>query len=509
MLEGIKTNTIPIEIYPTRIKVSNYELGNASNIEKYLSVWDKIYHKYSFKAFKYDKDKKEIYFPVAINMRNMIKALTNHGDIKITDLRDTTLFTKTYKPEFEFKFKPRDTLQKESINFLKQEMIDNNSQQRFLSLNTGEGKTFCSLRAMYELGHKPLIIVSNNKLKEQWIDRIKEYTTCDEDNIFIIQGKSKINKLNKMSKEDIDKYDYFIAMHQTLKSVDIKDLANKTNISIKLFDEAHLDMKSLVNIDLSLDLPSFYLSATPSRSDQSENIVFSNIFMNTPKFSSKGFNNSTLVKNKNIVPEKYHNVVMLRLNTKPSEIDKANFMKASNKKGIDVNHYFNYILENDSKKKYYYDRIFEVISNVIMSKEVKKTMVMFKRTAMIDEFYDYLIDKGGHEMIEFLDCIRYYNGSPKEEKDKLDKSNLILTTDISMGVGIDINGLEAIINTVPLSSESKVTQIMGRLRYIENKKVVYYDIIDSGFTKLTTQANKRFNVVYKKKAISIKDFKLN
>lgn len=505
---------IKVFIYPTRILIENYEKGFSSAIEKYLSVWDKIYFKYSFHAYKYDEEKKEMIFPAGINLNLLIQNLKNHGEVELQDLRK--IESLSFKPKSNYEvhtdFKPRDLLQRKSIEFLNSFSEYETSTQKFLSLKTGEGKTFCALKSVIDRQLVPLIFVNNNKLKEQWKEKILEYTNCEEDKIYIIQGKSSINKLFKMNSKDREKIHFYIVMYKTLNSFieddeeRLQELLLKTKASIKIFDEAHLDFRSLVNIDMQTDIPSIYLSATPERSDKSENMVFNNIFLNVPIFRSDNYD--TQINRNRIIPSKYHNVYVIRWNSEPSEVQKADFIKASKRNGLNVNHYSKYLIEEDKRKEDYFEVIFKLITDVIMKKELKKTIVMFKLKSMIDEFYDFLYKKLGEKGLNFLNCIRYYDGVDKEEKSKINTSNLIITTDLSLGTGIDISGLKAVINTVPLSSESKVTQIMGRLRYIENEHLMFFDLVDHGFKKLVSQANSRIKNVYKKNALTLTEFKL-
>src|SRR5699024_1501493 len=178
-----------VSVYPTRILVENYELGFCSAIESYLSVWNKIYHKHTYKAFKYDEENKTISFPAGINTKLLLQSLKNHGEIDYQDFRAVeNLFFKP-KPNYDVKmnFKPRDLLQRKAIEFLNSFSIYDPSTQKFLSLQTGEGKTFCALKSVIDRELVPMIFVNNNKLKEQWEEKIKEYTNVDDEKIYVIQ----------------------------------------------------------------------------------------------------------------------------------------------------------------------------------------------------------------------------------------------------------------------------------------------------------------------------------
>ena len=492
-----------IQRFPTKTVIHGYKPSDARKIEGYLSAWDKVLFRYTFQAFKYDEDNETMIFPSGIDHDLLYSLLESKGyDIEEEDYR-LSKYTNYKKINITMKYSPRDLLQRESIKFLLGSQYDKNNSQKLLSLNTGEGKTFCGVSYVSLTGRTPIIFINNNKLLEQWKQRILEYTDTTEDEIYILQGRNSINKLMSMKVKEARSYKFFIAMNKTIINVleedelFLENLAKHTEIALKIFDEVHLDYRNVFNLDISLDTPSIYLSATPGRSDHSENIVFKNIFYKVPKFSS-----SSVKENKRDIPDKYHTVVLFKLNTKPTEVDVADFMKASRRRGIDVNHYSNYLL-NEEKMIEYFDVMIEILDKMSRG---RKTIIMFRLTEQIDKFYDYLEQEKGIDFMKDNNVIRFHSKIDKNEKEKIDDSNLIITTVQSLGTGIDISGLKMIINTVPISSNTSLTQLLGRLRYIKGEKVVMIDVIDYGFKSLSNQANRRMTL-YKKKAKEIFVFK--
>ena len=105
---------------------------------------------------------------------------------------------------------------------------------------------------------------------------------------------------------------------------------------------------------------------------------------------------------------------------------------------------------------------------------------------------------------------RYYSGLSDTERNETMSADIIVTTDASMGTGTDIKGLEAIVSTIPTSSEILTTQMLGRLRRLNNREVFYFDIMDKGFKECTVQLSSRKRKVYDRKAkliqvVEIKD----
>ena len=58
-----------IEVKNTAIVINDYTLGDCYNkIERFFSVWDKLYHKAYPKGIKYDKQTKCLYLPRGIDI---------------------------------------------------------------------------------------------------------------------------------------------------------------------------------------------------------------------------------------------------------------------------------------------------------------------------------------------------------------------------------------------------------------------------------------------------------
>lgn len=62
---------------------------------------------------------------------------------------------------------------------------------------------------------------------------------------------------------------------------------------------------------------------------------------------------------------------------------------------------------------------------------------------------------------------------------------------------MDVNDLRVLINTVPFSSDTKLTQVIGRLRKIPDREVFFFDVNDIGFDGIKGQLNLKKEKVYK------------
>ncbi|QXN67872.1 hypothetical protein FPHOBKDP_00118 [Listeria phage LPJP1] len=484
-----------LDIYPTRIVINNYSEKMASAVENSLSVWNAKWFKYDFKAYKIDDDK--AIFPSGIDIDSLSSNLRRRQNVNIhiNDKRNKNILRKN---NFKMKYKPKNKIQEDAMNFLND---DNNYYQKFLSLKTGEGKTFCAINYINKIKAVPIIFIDMKSLLEQWKDRISEYTDVSLDNIYIISGIESIEKLEKMTKRDISKYKFFLSIHKTVNQLIQSDpdrvvkLFNRIGISIKVYDEAHVEYISVFNIDSTYDCPSLYLTATPSRSNPIENKVYQNMYMNVPKFS-------TVVSDS----DRYIRTIICKIDTKPSNEDLVEIRKKSKGYGFNVPSYSQYII--DKKHDEYYNYIYQIIFDIIFDKgkNKRKTAILFKNKIMVNAFYqDFLVEIENNKWD--ISVSRFYSDVPKDEKSTAFEKDIIVTTDKSFGKGLDEQSLRVLVNTVPSGSEEGLIQIMGRLRKVKNKECLYFDVIDTGFDECKRQLTKR-KKIYRKRCKEIIESKL-
>jgi hypothetical protein len=88
--------------------------------------------------------------------------------------------------------------------------------------------------------------------------------------------------------------------------------------------------------------------------------------------------------------------------------------------------------------------------------------------------------------------IGFYSGTMKDPAERARQLDLqiVVTNDKMMKEGNDCP-VEVIINTIPMSSEVGLEQLIGRLRGGEGRKAVYVDVTDVGFSKSREQFNRR------------------
>lgn len=489
-----------ITFYPTYTKVNNYVKGSNKYIERSLSVWDKATFSYSFEGYIVD-DEDNLYLPAGYD-KELI--MNNFRDYDVVDKRIDYHDMKKSNTDLDIKYSPRDEVQRTAIQFLADNKYDLGGYQKFLSLKTGQGKTFCAVYYICMTSRIPMIFVPNKILADQWIDRIMEYTNAEKENIYLISGSRSVDKLYKMSDEDRSSIKFYITIHKTTDMMykddpnSLRSLFDKLGISVKIFDEAHLRWESILNIDMNTECRSIYLTATGGRSDPMEDKVYKRIFKMTPKFSDRS-------KKVKVKPEKYHNVVIFKYKLNADEEFKAKLMKRSAKRGFDINFYTDYI--TNEKFSDFYEPLKNFILKAVYpesSSYIRKTMVLVKHVELLEKLYDRLLEDLDGRNITIAKKHSKMSKTDKEIHD-LDKADLIITTDSSMGTGSDIKGLEMVISTIPTSSDITTTQILGRLREIESINVYFVDYVDVSLEKCRLQLKSRINKVYKKHALTIKE----
>ena len=507
-LEGVYVMEIrkgKIILYPTRTIIEGYYERNAK-LESPLNVWNKVTHSYDFQAYIKDEETNRIVLPTTYSLKYL---MNQYPDYEVEDRRpfcEMYFDTMRNKRIINMKYDYRDDIQRGAVKFLNEKTRSKYKyMQRYLCLRTGEGKTYCAVRYIASNGERPIIFVDQDALGKQWRERIKEYTDTTEEEIYYISGKASIDRLMKMTDEEIFNIKFFICCYRTVTnnlkvnqgSKELDELFNKLKLTLKIYDEAHIEYRSIFSMDMITNLRAIYLSATPKRSEANEDKVYQNMFQNVEKFFSYHVTGE--------VDDNYHNIVMYNWDSKPRYVDQAN---CATQYGFSMAKYCQYLMQDevyDKFEEFLYKVLFEF---VLKNRKKKKVALLFGTNALLDKFYDNLVKYCSDN--QFKLTIGKFNSSiNKEERLKQLESDIIITTDKSFSKGMDVKGIQVLINTVPFSSDTKLIQTIGRLRPLPNKEVIFFDINDLGFEAIRNQSRNKKNKVYTKiaKNLFIKEYK--
>ena len=447
-----------IVVYRTHIKIFDYELGDCPELEKTFSIYDMNCHKRFPKCRLYDEENKIMMIPrgISIGYLERIMGITPSTDTSIDPFEDVG--------EVKLKYKPRDEDQIQAIQFmLSMDQYRRNQVNTMLSvnLNTGKGKTYCAIAVAAYLRYRPIIIADNVGWLEQWKKFFIEYTDIKEDEVYLISGAPSMMKLFN---RDVSKYKVILSTHSTIKSVGdkmgwdkITEFFKYCKIGIKFYDEAHLNFDNMFQIDCYTNtFITYYLTATPGRSDIREDELFKMYFKNVPSID--------LFHEDEDPHTKY---AAIKFNSNPSPVD---IKKCKNAYGLNRIKYTDYLVHNEN-----FHRMLIILVNMALKKPGKHLFYVGTNEAIL--YVKELIYKDFPELIGLVGV--YTSITPIEKKAGELEKKIILSTTKSAGVAMDIKNLVETVNLAePFKSRVLAQQTLGRTR-AEN--TLYKDIVDTGF----------------------------
>ena len=447
-----------IEVYRTHIEIHNYEPGDSKQIERRFGVYDPIYHKLYPKGRYYDEATKTLYLPRG----TAISYLENIFQTEAVVKSDLDPIGKV--GQLKLRYKPRDEVQHEALQFmLSLGKYSNNANYTMLSLNlpTGKGKTYCSITALSYLGLRSIIITNSNEWLSQWKAFFLEYTDIQSDEIYYIAGSPTLMKLYN---RDISKYKVVLCTHATLKSYAsrngwqaVHEFFKYMQFGCKVYDEAHLSFDNMFMIDCFTNTwLTYYVTATPNRSDEKEDKIYTGYFENVPSIS---------LFDENVDP--HTSYIGIRYNSNPDPIQ---ISECRNKFGMDRNKYTNYLVHQEN-----FYKMLRIILDMALKKKGKHLFYIGTNEAIMivkDWIYE--------NYPELIGQVGVFTSITEKEskKEQLDKK-IILTTTKSAGAAVDIPGLvETVVLAEPFKSKVLAQQSFGRTRAANT---VYKDIVDTGF----------------------------
>lgn len=494
---------ITITKYHNCYEISNYEKSKWNKeLQQSIGTCPKLDNKYHIfetylgrvvkkdKLELYDRKNKILRLPIGVNIDNIEELIMTSGNqIDFIDKSNEIINSREVEYSINTKYEIRNRYQAEGLTFLTSDEL---FHSKLLALATGYGKTYTAVMAAFRL-KLPILIISET-LVQQWIERIEDYTDCklNTKEIQVIKGTD--NFINTLNKKSIKYANFYITTSSTLSSAINKYGREKANqvierlgIGIKCFDEFHLHWFQNVNIDMNIFTKyTWYLTATPTRTDRNEMRVFNFTMEKIPVY---GLETSKI--------DTYFNFRLIDYDTHPNEYE---ISKCVISKGLSPVLYWNYIFNDKDKLRYVINMIISIIDELLEEDENMKIIIYLAKLEHIGTVKTYL---EAHYVNQDLNFGNYTSTIDKKHKRREINKNIIFTTIGSGGVGLDVPNLRASLCLVPFTSYITCSQIIGRLRYIEGKELYFYDFIDTGFKTMIYQRKKRMSV-YKPKAKSIK-----
>ena len=481
-----------IYAYYTHYEIVNYDMGDCPLLEKMFSIYDNVYHKLTYYCY-YDKEKKILYLPRGLD-NNKLYDLT--GKPIMNYVGEASRFDKV---SFSMKLTPRDDVQKESIRYLlgKNEYAHTaGAPQLILALIGGGGKTYCATAAMNILGYKTMVICHTEDLIKQWIDRFAQYTNIPSGSIVKLSSQKELESYLNPDRDTsrmLKNVTVFITTHSLMHNFitkrgfdDTDKLFSNMGIGLKIIDEFHRNFMNTLLIDYATNVKkTFYLSATPGRTDFLEDQIFQASFSRVYKFkrdsSDFGRESDTIC-------------IYDLFSTVASHFDLESMIVA---KKFNIHRYTDYEME----KGVILDRILFWLHWLFDGNRVTDgtVYVLSSKKESCDIIYN-IITK---EFPDKKTCV-HYTGS---KVDNVEDFNIVCGTVRMFGTGNDIEKLQAMIVAEPVGSEVNADQLIHRLMRGKNIGTTYnIDLVDKSVPNVYKMYRRRKRV-YAKFAKKNIDFK--
>ena len=343
-------------------------------------------------------------------------------------------------------------------------MVDNNEHLYLTQDYIVTHNTFCVAYSVTQLREKAIIITPNESLKQQWISTFHKMFDYRPRNLMNIAGS---NIIDAIMNDLVDEADVYFVNHQTLRSYltstngySLHKFFKKLKVGIKVYDESHMEFMNILLIDFFTNTNrTWYLTATFDRSDKTESVCFKRAFNSVITY---GEVQSQEIVKKHVV---YH---VVNINSRISPKDRA---RVIGYQGMSSISYGKYAFMEDQNQTAY-NAILEIIKKI---KNVEgKILIFVPLIDAVDEVVKKLKKDYPDKSIG-----AYHSRVPKDEKESIEKKDIIVSTIKSLGTGKDIKGLRCVICTEPVASKVVIQQVIGRLRpYAEDKDTYYFDIVD-------------------------------
>lgn len=475
---------IKIVVKNSCICIENYILGSCPQLERNFLVYNPVTHSSEVLGMYYSSKTSTLYIPKGLDL-GVIKHYFHTKDCYF-EKPDPFLET----GEIKMKFKPRDKEQQEALKF----MIgvgeyESNLYQSQLSvnLNTGKGKTYCSIATISAMHIKSIVITGSNTLLNQWKENIKEYTTLKESDIFFISGSSTMNMILSGKSKHAKDAKIFLCTHGTIRSFcdtygwgKLSEIFNILGIGMKFIDEAHTNFSNMLMIDFFTNVfKTFYVTATPARSSWAENKIYQLSIKNIPDIDL--FNEET---------DPHTDYIAIKYNSHPSSFD-INYCR--NAYGLDRNKYIGYITKNP-----YFYKVMRVVMDMYLRCKGRGLFYIGTNDGVL-KVYQWIATN----YPQLLGQIGIYTSLLDKEHKLLEKDKkLLLSTTKSAGLGEHIEGLKmTVVVAEPFKSEVITRQTLGRTR---DKDTIYIELVDLGFRQLRNFYYSKLPIL-NKYALSVSD----
>lgn len=355
---------------------------------------------------------------------------------------------------FASKIIPRNTLQKDAINWM------TTNKKGILCLQPGEGKTVVAIESISRIGKKTIVYVHKDALVKQWYERFMEHTEI---------RPSRISKLKSNNYEhQLLNSDVIITTSQLMCSLlknkkNVKRILRQADFGIAIWDECHTCAGAEQYSRSSLHTPAarvYGLSATPGRADGNTDIMELNL---GKIYIPDNDESSTMIPK--IVQLKFsHGIIDPHYNHlyRNTAWDRQQGNKAGQ---LDRDRYLKMIVS--SKNSRYLKVMRKVVKNIVDS---ERTMILLSdRINILDEISKICPNKNE---------VGFFIPRSKKDRDEHLTRRLVFSTFGSCRDGVDKPEVDCLVLANPTGNWQ---QAIGRAIRSKNgkKQPVIIDVIDS------------------------------
>lgn len=462
------------------IIIPDYELGECPELESYFTLFDNITFTEYLYGIIYNEELKELRIPRGLDVKFIEellnrKAVINHKYDNFENIIP-----------YNLKLTPRDDDQIKTIKFLsgiEEYSYTKYESQLALNLDTGSGKTYCSVVYLGMMSCRGIIITSSSAVIQQWIDRYYQYTDISRNEILVINSSKLCIRIIK-NHLNIDKYKVILVTHSTLRSFAsllgwemVGELFKSLKIGVKFYDECHKDFTNMFYIDYYTNTyKTIYISATLNRSCNKEDFVFQLYLKNVPYINL-------------FDPDKNNRTKYIALKYESSPQAKDRQYISDYRYGINRLRYIDYITSNEE-----FYKMCLYVFNLIYTKLIddEKCLIYIGTNEGIIKVYKWFCEMYPYNI---EDIGIFTSILPNKEKYTQQNKKIILTTTKSAGEAIDIQNLKiTVVLAEPFKSKVIAKQSLGRTR---NNNTLYIELVDVSFKKLIDYYNFKKSVFSK------------
>lgn len=335
---------------------------------------------------------------------------------------------------------------------------------KVVTLQTGRGKTYCALKATERLATRTWLTVKGMYV-EKWISDVREAFGLAQKEVMVVRGAKHLRTLIELAQHDLVDAPFLIATNRTiydyLKSyerwrcedagygVPPERLFETLKVGLCIGDEVHADFHLKFRQLLYTHAPkTIELSATLEHDDAFMNRVYEVAYPLRVRYQGAEY-------------IKYITVKALQYGMAKESRNRIRFKQRGRKSYSHVE-FENSLIKHRDILQSYLGMITQIVATAyIRVREPGQRMLIFAATVELCG----IIANHLKRIHPDLAIARYV---AEDDYEVLLSNDIVVSTVLSAGTAVDIDGLRIVLMTTALGSRQGNTQALGRLRIMKN-----------------------------------------